>query len=247
MAAARERPGRHQVPEAGEVQRHLAEATLARQLQHCGDERVGDPVGVVVEPAHRVERQSPPVADVALEGAHLAGGVAGDRVDVGDVLRRAPQPIARHGEAVATPVSAPPPHRVDERELGGERAVELRAADDLDRPAAAVDAVDRLAHRLGRTALEREGARVDDRLEPDLHRAQPEGAVVRQPRVGGTQHDHVPALTAGMLEERRHGRAGAALRPDRVAGDDRRLAHDAVRDRAAGREVERLVRAQRER
>ena len=231
LMAVERRVGRHQVGEAGEVERDLGLSVLAGVGQRGGDHGLEQPVRGVLEPAHRVERQPAAMTQEAQERARLPVGVAGEDVEVAGVLGRAPEPVHRHREPLQARLLGPPGGlgALDPLDVGGGQP---RGGGDLDRPAAVGHAVDRLAQLAHRAALEREGGRVDDRLRADPQRPQPERAVVGEVLIGGGRHHDLPSAGVGVGDEGAQDPRRRARRADRVAGDDRRLAQRAVGEHA---------------
>ena len=182
----------------------------------------------------------------AQERLDRAVGRTADHVDVVDVLGRAPQPVHRHREPVE-PRALRAPGALDGVELGHQPRRELARRHHLDAPAAALDAVHRLADLAHGASLEREERRHGDRLDADLQRAQPQAPVAREVREARAGQHDVPAAALGERQEVGDDRRGGALRPDGIAGDDRGLAQRPEREHAAAREEEGLVGAQHER
>src|SRR5439155_23565825 len=125
----------------------------------------------------------------------------------------------------------------------------LAGPEDLSRVAGALEAVNGLAHLADRSPLEVERVHVDDRLVAVVERVQPAAAVEVETRRRGTEDRETPVARVGERDEAVDERRKLVARADRIAGDDRHPADDAVgeeRPLALAEEV-RLVGAERER
>src|SRR5262249_55913828 len=131
--------------------------------------------------------------------------------------------------------------RLDGAQLAVEGARDLSVVDDLHPPAAPLHPCDRLAHLPDGPALERERARIDDRLVADLKHPQPDRLAGGQVAAGGGGEHQVPAALLAEAGEALQDLRRAPLRADRITRYHRRLPQHPVGEEAAGCEIQSLV------
>ena len=154
--------------------------------------------------------------------------------------------VHRHREAALGPVA--PPLLRDGLQLGAQPLVGVARGEHAHLVAALLEPGDRLAHLADRAAFEREVGGPDDCFVAEIDRLETDAGVVGERVVRRARDRHAPALRMGDAAELRDQLVALVVGADRVAGDKRRPADDAIREErpaADGEEVA-LVATQRE-
>src|SRR5205823_2539329 len=194
------------------------EAVPPRPLDRFADEPLVEAIRRRAQSGHRGERErTPRPRDREVEEAGRAAARAEADQEEGVLLFEAEQRVEGHHEPALGLVAAPLAR--DRLELAAKTGVELAR---MERPrcvSGPLEPVHRLPYLPDRPALEREALDLEDGLVAVVERVQPELAVPRHPRLGGSEHGDAPVALAGELQEAPEQPVAGRRSPHRIARD----------------------------